>query len=399
MATEKIKDGIYSVGVQNPSLRVFDIIMKTEFGTTYNAYLVKGSEKTALIETAHNKFYDEYIENVTSLCDLKDIDYVILNHTEPDHTGSLWKIIEQNPDITVVATVAGTNNIKKITNMEFRSQIAKEGDVIDLGGKTLRFIIAPLLHWPDSMFTYIEEDAALFPCDFLGAHYCEPRLFDTHVKYPDHYDYSFLNYYTAIFGPFKTAVLNGLDKIKDLKLDVVCPSHGPVLVENIQKNMDKYREWSDVINHKNDPKLVSVFYVSAYGCTEQMAELAKEVIESKGLACNIYDVIKYDIGELKEELEKSDAIMFGSPTINRDALKPIWDVISVTDAILNKGKLTGVFGSYGWSGEAVPMLVRRLNDLKLKVLGDGVKVCFIANEKEREDMKQYTEEFVAELLK
>lgn len=397
MAVQKIKEGIYSVGVQNPGLRVFDIIMRTEFGTTYNAYLVKGSEKTALIETVHTKFFDEYIENLEAVCDPKTIDYVVLNHTEPDHSGSLRALLEKNPDITVIASTAGLKNIANIANMEVRSETAKDGVRIDLGGKTLEFIIAPMLHWPDSMFTYVPEDAVLFPCDFLGAHFCEPRLFDKYVMEPQNYEKAFFEYYSAIFGPFKSAVLSGLDKIKGLKLDVICPSHGPVLTERIAGNMEKYRKWSEVINQKNAVKKIAVFYVSAYGCTEALAMAAADVIKKAGLDCELYDVIACDPAVMKEAVDRADGIMLGSPTINRDALKPIWDLISGIDAVTNRGKLTGIFGSYGWSGEAVPMLVNRINDLKLKAFEDGLKVCFVPSETELAAMCDYTERYLSAL--
>ena len=397
MGTFKIKDGIYSVGVQNPNLRVFDIIMKTEFGTSYNAYLVQGSEKTALIETCHLRFFDEYLENVTSLCDIGKIDYIVMNHNEPDHSGSIRKVLELNPDITLVSSFAGINYLKNIVNHEFKSITAKDGDTLELGGKTLKFVNAPLLHWPDSMFTYVPEDKLVFTCDFLGAHFCEPRLFDKHISYPDYYEEALQYYYNAIFGPFKKSVLAGLDKLESLDFDTVCTSHGPVLQERIKENMEKYRTWSEVILKKNDPKKVPIFYVSAYGCTRKLAQTAQDVLKKHGFDCEIYDVIHHDMGMLKEEIDSADAFMLGSPTINRDALKPIWDVLSCTDAIINKGKQVGVFGSYGWTGEAVPMLVNRVNDLKLKAFENGLKVCFVPNEEELKNMEDYTERFAQAL--
>lgn len=389
----KITNGIYSVGVQNPSLRVFDIIMRTDYGTTYNAYIVRGSEKSALIETAHDGFFSDFLDNVRDICPLSDIDYVILNHTEPDHSGSLKMLLEENPDITVVASPAGIKNLKSITNAEFKSETAKDGDAIDLGDISLKFLIAPMLHWPDSMFTYAEEKKTLFPCDFLGAHFCEPTMLDTHIKDERIYDKEFLNYYTAIFSPFKTAVLKGLDKIKDLEIEYVCPSHGPVLTsKRINKNMELYRKWSTDVPH--DVLRLPIFYVSAYGCTERMALEAQSVLKQSGVECPIYNVIENDMAHMAEELDNSDGFMLGSPTINRDALKPIWDLISSVDAVNCRGKAVGVFGSYGWSGEAVPMLIHRLNDIGFSVVGDGVRACFVPNTSELEEVKKYTEDFI-----
>lgn len=387
----ELKKDIYYVGVQNPNLRIFDIIMETKYGTSYNSYLVKGSEKTALIETAHARFFDQYLDNITDVAEVASIDYIVLNHTEPDHTGSLARLLEMNPNITVVSSMAGNKYAKSIANIDFKAQIVKDGDSIDLGGKTLKFVIAPFLHWPDSMFTYIPEDKVLFPCDMFGCHYCEPKVLDTFVAYPDKYDDALLYYYTAIFGPFKPYVLSGMDKIKGLELDMVCPSHGPVLTESIQTVMDKYRAWSTPAAH--DKKKALILYVSAYGCTGAMAETIGKTLEQCGdFAVEMYDVIHHDIAMLKQKLDDADLLFIGSPTINRDALKPIWDVLSVIDAITNKGKTVGVFGSYGWSGEAVPMVVSRLQGLKMNVVGEGIRVNFVPSQEELSAVADYAKE-------
>jgi len=389
-----IKENIYSIGVLNPQLRVFDIIMQTEFGTTYNAYLVKGENKTALIETVHINYFDEYLEKISAICDVTAIDYIVLNHTEPDHSGSLARLIELNPSITVVSSMAGNKYVSAICNCKFNGQIVKDGDSIDLGGKTLLFTIAPFLHWPDSMFTYIAEDKVLFPCDFLGAHYCETSMFDNKIHYKDKYYKAFEYYYTCIFGPFKENVLNGLDKIKDFDFDVVCPSHGPILVEGIDSSIAKYRAWSNKVFHKNEIKKVVIAYVSAYGCTTTMAEKMKQGIESVGnFDVEMINILDFENAIINEKIEHSDAVLFGSPTINRDALKPVWDIIAGIDAITNKGKLCGVFGSYGWSGEAVKVLEERLRGLKMNVFGEGVRANFVPSNEELEKVTAYAVEF------
>jgi flavorubredoxin len=395
----EIKKDIYYVGALNPNLRIFDIIMKTEFGTTYNAYLIKG-KKTALIETVHTRFFDNFLANIQEIIDVKNIDYVVLNHTEPDHSGSLKTLIEKNPDITIVSSRAGNMYLKSITNREINGLIVKDGDVIDLGGKTLKFINAPFLHWPDSMFTYVEEDGVLFTCDVLGCHYCEPYILDTKIAYEDCYNEAFKYYYEAIFSPFKQHVISGLDKIRDLKFDMVCPSHGPVLTEKIETSISKYREWS--LETKKDSSKLKVYipYVSAYGCTEKMAcELKKAIQESDNIEVEMVDVIYEDISKIKENIEKADGILIGSPTINRDALKPIWDVLSVIEVNKNQGKLCGVFGSYGWSGEAVKMIIERAKGLRLKVYGEGIRSNFVPSEEELNDVYEYGKGFAAELFK
>lgn len=391
MALE-IKNNIYSVGVLNPSLRVFDIIMKTEYGTTYNAYLVKG-EKTALIETVHESFFDEYLENLKGLTNIEDIDYIILNHTEPDHTGSVRKLLNLNPNITIISTAAGNKYISGISNKQINSKVVKTNDTLDLGnGKILKFIVSPLLHWPDSMFTYIESDKILFSCDFFGAHYCEPQVLDTKIKYTDKYDDAFKYYFDAIFGPFKQAVLDGLDKIKDLDIDMIATSHGPVLTCGIDKAKSLYMSWCQ--NNKSDKKKCTIIFVSAYGYTKKLADTAFEQLQASGkYDVKQFNVIEHNIEELQEIVNSSDAIMVGSPTINRDALKPVWDVLSGVSAIVNRNKPAAVFGSYGWSGEAVSMIKTRLESLGYKVVGDGLRIIFNPSNEDLEKMKEYTKQF------
>ncbi len=387
---KQLKENIYYVGALNPNLRIFDIIMKTEYGTTYNAYVVKG-EKTALIETVHDKFTKSFLESVEEISSLDKIDYIILNHTEPDHSGSVAKLVSINPEITVVGTTAALKNVANITNMDFKKLAVKTGDKLDLGGGLeFEFIVAPNLHWPDSMFTYLPARKAIFTCDFLGAHYCEPLLTDDLITYPEAYESAFKNYYDAIFSPFKKFVLDGLDKMKGLDFDMVCNSHGPILKERIKKNMELYREWS---TPENTEKNIAIFYVSAYGYTKSMAEAFEARLSENGIKTKSYDIIHHPACELKEALEKASGVMFGSPTINRDALKPVWDLISSVDAISNKGKPCMVFGSYGWSGEACPMLEERLKSLGLKIAGESFRVLMKPDGKDFEKIKELADNF------
>lgn len=394
MGTFKIVDGIHAVGVMNPSLRIFDIIMKSDYGTSYNAYIVKGSEKTALIETVHTKFFDEYIENIKAISPDLKIDYVILNHTEPDHSGSLKKLLSEVKGATVITSQAGSIFLKNIVNSEFPVIVVKDNDEIDLGGKTLKFINAPFLHWPDSMFTYAKEDNVLFPCDFLGCHYCEPRYLDKFIMYPEKYNEEFEYYHKAIFGPFKDYVLSGLEKIKDISPEYICPSHGPILTkQNIASAKEKYYKWSQP--HKNAVKTICIFYASAYGCTKSLAEKVSEGIKSviSDAKIDLFDLNFCTAAEAAESLQACDAFAVGSPTINRDAVYPVWALLSSIDAIGNKGKPCMCFGSYGWSGEAVPMLNERLKGLKLGVFGEGIKACLIPSESELEKAAQYGADF------
>jgi len=394
MANIKIKDGIWSVGVINPNLRVFDIVMKTEYGTTYNSYLIQG-EKNVLIDTVHHRFLDEYVENIESIIPITEIDYIVLNHTEPDHSGSLAEILKINPNITVIASAPAIKYLGAITNADFKRMTVKTGDKLDIGGMNLEFVTAPLLHWPDSMFVYIPEKRVVFTCDFLGCHYCEPRLLNNKVVYPKKYMDAFKYYYDTIMSPFKPFVLQGLAKLDEMDFDVICPSHGPVLVENTDKLMGLYREWS---TKEEADKNVAILYVSAYGYTEEMAKELLKTLEGEGVKAQAYDIIEYEPSFIAGKINSADGVLIGSPTINRDALKPVWDTISSIDAINAKGKPFGVFGSYGWSGEAVPALCERLKSLGVNVLGEGVRANFKPSEEELGKTREYGKAF-AELMR
>lgn len=386
MSATKLSENIYSVGVSNPALRVFDIIMTAEYGTTYNAYLITG-QKNVLIETVHERFFDEYIENISGLMDIQDIDYLIMNHTEPDHSGSVARLLKLNPNITVVASTAGTKFLTGLTNLPHNALPVKQGDTLDIGLGSLEFIIAPNLHWPDSMFTYFPAAKAIFTCDFLGAHYCEPRLFDTKIAYPQKYDTCFEYYYQCIFGPFKPFVLDGLDKIAGLELDICCTSHGPILTDTLDTCIEKYRAWSTPAQRQSKPKVI-IAHASAYGYTTQLANAAYEELKDDYDA-ELVDIVYTPAAEAASKLQHADAVMIGSCTINRDAVKPVWDVLSSLDAINTKGTPAGVFGSYGWTGEAPQMICERLSSLKLKVVGEPLRVVFRPSEKDLTAMRAY----------
>lgn len=382
---------VYYVGVKDPDLKVFDIIMDTEFGTTYNAYLVKG-EKTALIETAHDKLSADYIRNIEAIQEISRIDYVILNHTEPDHSGSLIRILEKNPDIQVVGTIAALKNLKAITNRTFREVLAKDGEVLDLGsGVSLKFLIAPNLHWPDTMMTYLAADKVLFSCDVMGAHYCFDGVLDTEITNTKDYQKAVKVYYDCIVSPFKPFVLKGLEKIAGLDIDTVSTSHGPVLRQFIGENVEKYRTWSTTC--PNEKKIVAIYYVSAYGYTEKMAKRMAEELEKYGINVQIYNVIASDWQAMQKTLHQADGILFGSPTINRNALKPIWDVISSIEVITMKDIPMGVFGSYGWSGEACGLIEQHLKALRLHVFEAPQKVVFNPSDADLENIGQYAKRF------
>lgn len=402
MGATRITDCIYSVGILNPNLRIFDVVMATEYGTSYNSYVVKGSEKTALIETVHNDFFDAYIENVKQATDLSKITYLVMNHNEPDHSGGIQKLLEIIPELKIVVSQAGSIYLKNIVNCtDMNIIVAKDGDSIDLGGKTLKFISAPFLHWPDSMFTYVEEEKTLFPCDFLGSHYCEPSVLDTLLlpKYKHAYDKAMLGYYTAIFGPFKPYILKGLEKIKDIDIEFACVSHGPVLTKSgfLDEVIEKYREWSTLLIREK--KVIPVFFCSAYHNTTKIAFAiangVSEIIPTAEVCC--YDLNDHSIEKMGALINSCDACLIGSPTINKDAVPPVWNLLSHVDAINFAKRSVALFGSYGWSGEAFANLRGRLQGLKANVSEQDFKVVFVPTKDDLENAREFGKAFAASL--
>ncbi|NRY60278.1 FprA family A-type flavoprotein [Clostridium beijerinckii] len=386
----ELKKNLYWTGVLDANLRVFDIIMETEFGTSYNSYLLKTSEKTVLFETAKAKFLDGYLKALNKLVDIKDIDYIVVNHTEPDHAGSIEKLIEINPNIKIIGSQVAIGFLKNIVNREFNGIIVKENETLSLGDKTLRFMSVPNLHWPDTMYTYIEEDKTLVTCDSFGSHYSFDGILLSKVTDNEGYLRALKYYFDCIIGPFKNPfMIKALDRIKDLEIDMICTGHGPVLDCRIDEIMDYYRKWSNVTN-PNPRKTVIIPYVSAYGYTRELAHKIAEGIEASGdIDVRTYDMETSDQAKVLEELEFADGILFGSPTIVGEALKPIWDLTTSIFARTHGNKLASAFGSYGWSGEAVPHIIERLKQLRMKVVDEGFRVKFKPSESELSDAYDY----------
>ncbi|TKJ28830.1 MAG: MBL fold metallo-hydrolase [Chloroflexi bacterium B3_Chlor] len=379
----EIKKGIYWIGVLHPDLRLFDVLFPTEHGTTYNSYLVKG-EKTAVIDTAKGRFYEQFLSNVKSLVDPKDIDYIVCNHMEPDHSGSLAAFLKEAKNAQVVVSRTGEHYVSNILNADVSPLKMGDGDLLDLGGKTLRFIFAPFLHWPDTMFTYAVEDQVLFPCDVFGSHFCDEQMFNDLVGDFSH-DFEF--YYRGIMGPFKDKMLQALDKIKDLEIEIIGPSHGPILRSDPWKYVNQYIEWSTP--SPTEAKKALIFYASAHGNTEMMAEEMAKGASIDGVEVEVFDLTETDPGEVLDRIEVAHALIVGSPTINGDAVKPVWDLLSSLATIRMKGKVGAAFGSYGWSGEAVGMIEDRLQSLKFKVPEPGLRFALVPTAEELESCREF----------
>lgn len=394
----ELKNNVTWIGALDPDLRVFDIIMETQFGTSYNSYLVKGEEKVALFETVKAKCFEDYLARLKELVAIEDIDYIVVDHTEPDHAGSVEKLLAINPNITIVGSASAIGFLKEIANSPFEAIKVNTGDTLDLGGKTLEFISAPFLHWPDSIYTYIREDKILMTCDSFGSHYAYDEILLSKLEDRKDYNSALKYYFTMIMGPFKKYVLQAIAKIEHLDIDMICPGHGPVLDVDPFEIVETYRNWSQE-SSPFQQKTVVIPYVSAYGYTKSLAEqIAKGIKDTGEVNVLMHDMVDASTAEVLGEIKWADGILFGTPTINGDALPPIWDLVMNMSPINHKGKLTAVFGSYGWSGEGVPNIEKRLKMIRTKQFAPGYKIRFKPSEEELQHAYKYGLEFAHELL-
>ena len=371
LGTVEIKPGLYWIGSEDPDLRVFDDLFPTEHGTSYNSYLLKGTEKTAIIDTVKGKRVDEFMDKVKSLVAPETIDYIIVNHTEPDHSGALAYLLEYCPQATVVSSSAAKNFLGNMLRKPFNSQVVKDGDTIDLGGRQLRFILAPFLHWPDTMFTRLEGENILFSCDAFGAHYCRSgRLFNDEVE-----DFASARhfYFDCLMRPFKDKVLAAVEKVRHDVIDMICPSHGPIIRQNPWQAIQQYEQWSRPVSQG---KKIFILYISPHGNTEKMAEAVATGADMDGVQVIRYHISLLSSDEVRNLMEEADALIFGIPTVNRDIPKPMWYVLAWLSTVKLKTNLAGLFGSYGWSGEACKMAEERLKGMGFRLPIPAVRTNF-----------------------
>jgi flavorubredoxin len=393
-----VKKDVQWIGVLDKEIVTFDIVMETKLGTTYNSYFIN-ADKKAIIETVKETFKDEYITKIKKLIDPSKIDYIICNHTEPDHSGSMKHLLNIAPRATVVGSGQAISYLSEMISVPFKSLKVKDGDVIDLGNKKLKVIGAPNLHWPDSIYTYLVEDKILFTCDSFGAHYCNDAMYD---DLAGEYDEAFKYYFDVILKPYSKFLLKAIEKIKPLEIDAICTGHGPILrstwKQKVLLSEKLANEYLEKLRHKN--KRILVAYISAYGYTGEMAKKIVEGINlNKGIEIDLVDIENISLGDLDEKLVLCDGILIGSPTINQNTLLPIYKMFAIISPLRDKGKLAASFGSYGWSGEAVNLIESHLKNLKLKIFHEGMAVKFFPNNNEENQFVEFGRKFGEELLK
>ena len=396
LKTLEINDTVKWIGIMDPGLVTFDIVMETKYGTTYNSYFIN-AEKKVVIETSKETFKDEYLAKVKSVCNPKDIAYIILDHTEPDHSGNLKHLLEIAPNATVVGSGQALSYLNEMIGKPFKQQAVKDGDIIDLGNKKLRIIGAPNLHWPDSIYTYLEEDGILFTCDSFGAHFCHEEMFDDKTG---NYEDAFRYYFDVILKPFSKFMLKAIEKIKDLEINIICPGHGPVLRSTWKEKIELSEKLSHDYLQEIDPKNKNILitYVSAYGYTKEIANSIGKIIKEKSnYTVDVVDIEHIQLGELEEKIVKANALMVGSPTINQNTLLPIYKMFALINPIRDRAKPTAVFGSFGWSGEAVSIIESHLKILKLKIVQSGLPVRFYPHNEKRKKLEAFADDFIKHL--
>jgi NADH oxidase (H2O-forming) len=392
-----LTESVKWIGVLDYDIRTFDIVMQTKFGTTYNSYFID-AEKKAIVDVAKATFSDIYFSKLREVTDPEKIEYIILNHTEPDHSGSLKLLLEFAPNATVVGSGNAIRYLEDIVNAPFRSMIVKHGDKISLGNKTLSFIAAPNLHWPDSMYTLLEEEGVLFTCDSFGAHYCSENLYS---DFTGEYSEAFKYYFDVILKPFSRFMTKAIDMIRTCDLKMICPGHGPVHKENLNKAIylsEKYaKDYLGLVIGRS-PKNILIAYVSAYGYTREAAGyIAEGIKETINVTTEILDIEEMSVDELESKMITADGLLIGSPTINQNTLLPVYKLLAVINPLRDKGKLGGSFGSYGWSGEAPRIILENLRMLKLKIFEDSAAIKFSPSGEKiaqlREAGRKYAEKF------
>lgn len=360
MPPRKLKADVYWIGAVDWDRRIFDELIPLPDGTTYNSYLVTGSEKTALIDTVDPTMTDVLINNLNEL-DIKNIDYVVANHAEQDHSGSLPQILKQYPNSEVLATPQCKTLLQNLLLIpEDRITAVKERETLSLGDKTLEFIHAPWVHWPETMVTYLPEDNILFTCDLFGSHLATSDLYVTDEA--TIYDAA-KRYYAEIMMPFRTIIHRNLKKIEDLEIEMIAPSHGP-LYDRPESILQAYRDWVN-----SPPKnIVIVPYISMHGSTKKMVEHLVDALIQRGVTVKQFNLAKTDIGKLAMALVDGATIVVGSPTVLVGPHPNVIYAAYLTNILRPKLKFASVIGSYGWGSRMVERIKQIISDLKIELL-------------------------------
>jgi flavorubredoxin len=356
----EIKKGIYSVGAIDWDRPLFDELIPLPEGTSYNAYFIEGSEKNALIDTVHPPKQNEIISNLEKL-KVKKIDYLIANHAEQDHSGTIPKILQLYPNAKVVTNPKCKSMLMDLFFIpEDKFVTVNDREKLSLGNRSLEFIYAPWVHWPETMFTYLKEDKILFSCDFLGAHIATSELFVTNEKVV--YEAA-KRYYAEIMMPFRTSIKSHLEKIKDLEIEIIAPSHGQVY-NKPEFILNAYKDWvSDKV--KNE---VVIPFTSMYGSSRKMVDYLVDILTERGIVVKPFNMTKTDMGKLAMALVDAATIVIAAPTVLAGPHPNVVYAVYLANLLRPKVKFASIIGSYGWGGKMVEQIKGMLPNLKVEML-------------------------------
>ncbi|MDW7739822.1 MAG: anaerobic nitric oxide reductase flavorubredoxin [Bacillota bacterium] len=373
----KINNSVSWVGKIDWELRKFHgEELTTHRGSSYNSYLVRGGEKTALIDTVWQPFAKEFIHRLKKEINLKDIDYIIANHAEIDHSGALPELLKEIPGTPVYCSEAGVKSLKGHYHEDWNFKPVKTGDKLDLGGKELIFVEAKMLHWPDSMFCYLTGDNILFPNDAFGQHYASEMMYNDLVDQTELYEEA-IKYYANILTPFSKLVTAKIKEVVafNLPVEMICPSHGVIWREDPLQIINKYMEWADSYQENQ----VTVIYDTMWDGTRRAAEAIVSGIKEANHTITIkqYNAARTDKNDLVTEIFKSKAIIIGSPTINKGILHSIASLMEMVKGLKFQEKKGAAFGCYGWSGESVQLINQLLEDAGFELISrEGIKTLW-----------------------
>lgn len=369
-----IAKDVYWVGVIDWSLRNFHGYT-THRGSTYNAYLII-ADKVVLVDTVKKQFKDELLARISSVIDPTKIDYIVSNHAEMDHSGCLPEIIELVKPEKVFASTMGVKNLKGQLHLDTEIVAVKDGEELDIGGRKLKFIETRMLHWPDSMFTYLEDEGVLFSQDAFGMHYATRSIFVDECS-KSVVEHELITYYANILLPYSPLVLNLFKKLEGLDIKVIAPDHGPIFrkKEDVSWVLSLYRELAE---QKPSYRAV-VVYDTMWGSTDKMARAIADGVASEGAEVVILPISGSHRSDVATETLKSGALIVGSPTINNNMFPSVADVLTYLKGLKPKNLVGAAFGSYGWSGESVKQVREYLEAMGVEVVGD-IRVQWVPDE-------------------
>jgi anaerobic nitric oxide reductase flavorubredoxin len=392
---KELKRGVYWVGATDWRVRYFHgYELSTHRGSTYNSYLIK-DEKTVLIDTVWEPLTDRFLENLREVVDISKIDYVVMNHLEPDHSGALPTIMEYIPDATIIVSKRGEETIKRHYHKDWNLKIVSNGEKINIGKNQLTFIEATMLHWPDSMFTYLDGENILFSNDAFGQHFASSDIFNDEVDETEVYQEA-LKYYANILTPFSKMVAKKIEELKGLNLpiDIIAPSHGILWRKDPMNIVEKYNEWASGKAEKS----VIIIYNSMWGATYKMAEFIGKGIEQANVSYKIFNISTADRNDVLAEVFKAKGILLGSSTVNNGLLTSLMPLIEDLMGLKFINRVGAAFGSFGWSGESTKLLAEYLTKAKIKVMQEGLKIKYMPDEQELEECIKFGKEFAEKML-